>query len=140
MIFGEPQSIILADLSATLTATPNTGYEFIRWKGCQAQEGNICYIKPASKMTVSAFFKKLPKYNLKVTKNTLGSITSSPEGLNCPDKKKMCSVKIVKGTEVTLTPVPEQGRSFNGWTGACSGLDPCTFLMDGNKGVGAMFQ
>jgi hypothetical protein len=91
-------------------------------------------------MTVSAVFKKLPKYTVKITKNTLGSITCTPAGLNCPDKKKSCTVKFVKGTKVTLIPVPQQGRSFAGWTGTCSGLDPCKLLMDGNKGVGAIFQ
>ena len=126
--------------SAKLTATPNPGYEFIRWTGCQAPEGNICYIKPTGKMTVKPVFKKLPKFNLKVTKNNLGSVISSPAGLKCPDKKRSCSVKFIKGTQVTLTAAPQAGRSFVGWTGACSGTDPCAFLMDGNKGVGASFQ
>lgn len=149
VISSEPAGILCGGLnkqcissfsSAKLTAIPNPGYELIRWNGCQAPEGNTCYVKPAGKMTVSAAFKKLPKYNLKIIKNTLGSIASTLAGLNYPDHKKSCAVKFVKGTEVTLTPVPKAGRAFGGWTGACSGLDPCTFLMDGNKGVGAMFQ
>ena len=137
---GPSKQCISSFSSAKLTAIPNPGYEFIRWNGCQTPEGINCYIKPAGKMTVSAAFKKLPKYNIKITKNTLGSIVSTPAGLKCPEKKKSCSVKFVKGTEVTVIPVPQAGRTFGGWTGACSGLDPCTFLMDGNKGVGAMFQ
>jgi len=44
--------------SAKLSATPNPGYEFIRWNGCQAPEGNICYIKPIGKMTVSAVLQE----------------------------------------------------------------------------------
>ncbi len=126
--------------SAKLSATPNPGYEFIRWNGCQAPEGNICYIKPIGKMTVSAVFKKLPKYKIKISKNTLGSITSTPAGLNCPDKKKSCVVSFIKGTEVTLNAVPQSGRNFVGWSGACSGTDSCSLLMDGNKGIGANFQ
>lgn len=126
--------------SAKLTATPNAAYEFIRWTGCQAPEGNICHIKPTGKMAVKAAFRKLPKYNLKISKNNLGSVTSSPAGLKCPDKKRSCSVKFTKGTEITLTPVPQTGISFVGWTGACSGTDPCIFRMDSNKLVGAAFQ
>jgi len=49
-------------------------------------------------------------------------------------------VMFTKGTQVTLTPVPQAGRTFVGWSGACSGADPCTLLMDGNKGIGATFQ
>jgi hypothetical protein len=126
--------------SAKLTANPNPGYEFVKWNGCQAPEGNICYIKPTGKTTVKAVFQKLPKYNLKITKNTLGSVTSSPEGLDCPDNKKTCNVKFLKGIEVTLTPLPQQGRTFAGWTGACSGNTGCILLMDGTKRVGATFQ
>ena len=126
--------------SAKLTATPNPGYEFIRWNGCQAPEGNICYIKPTGKMTLSAVFKKLPKFKIKISKNTLGSITSTPAGLNCPDKKKSCAVSFIKGTEVTLNAVPQSGRNFAGWSGACSGTDSCQLLMDRNKGLGANFQ
>jgi hypothetical protein len=49
-------------------------------------------------------------------------------------------VRFIKGAQVTLTPLPQAGRSFVGWTGACSGNDSCTILMDDKKGVGAMFQ
>jgi len=141
IVCGGPNRQCLSSFSsAKLTGTPNPGYEFIRWNGCQAPEGNICYIKPTGKMTVNAVFKKLPKYNVKISKNNLGSITSIPGGLKCPDKKRSCSVKFVKGTQVTLTALPQAGRSFGGWTGACSGFEPCTFLVDGNKGIGAMFQ
>ena len=126
--------------TAKLTATPNAGYEFIKWTGCQSSEGNICYIDASGKMSLKAVFKKLPKFTVRITKNKLGSITSLPEGLKCQDKKTKCSTSFVKGTAVTLTPVPQEGRTFAGWTGACSGFDPCAFTLDGNKGVGATFQ
>lgn len=141
ILCGGPNKQCLSSFSsAKLTATPNAGYEFIKWNGCQAPEGNVCLIKPTGNMTVSALFKKLPKYNLKITKNTLGSVISKSAGLNCQDKKKSCTVKFTKGTEVTLNAVPQQGRSFAGWTGACLGTDVCSLLMDDNKGVGATFQ
>ncbi len=126
--------------SAKLTATPNTEFEFIKWVGCQAPEGNVCYLKPSGKVTVKAVFKKLPKFNIKITKDKFGSITSAPDGLKCKDNAKVCNVKFFKGTPVTLTSVPQPGRSFAGWTGACGGVAPCRLLMDGNKAVGASFQ
>ena len=141
IVCGGPNNKCISSFSmAKLTASPTPGYEFIRWNGCQAPEGNVCNIKPTGAITLTAAFKKLPKYTVKIVKTPFGSITSTPAGINCTDKKKSCSVKFVKGTEVTLSPVPQQGRSFGGWTGACSGFDPCTFLMNGNKGVGAVFQ
>jgi hypothetical protein len=41
---------------------------------------------------------------------------------------------------VTLNSVPQSGRNFAGWSGACSGTDSCQLLMDRNKGLGANFQ
>ncbi len=125
---------------ATLTATPLPGYGFIKWMGCQMPEGNICSLKPTRKMTVQAVFRKLPKYTLTIRKNTLGSIASAPPGLLCGDPKRSCSGRFARGTAVTLTPLPQAGRSFAGWTGACSGTGPCTVLMDGHQGLGATFQ
>jgi hypothetical protein len=126
--------------SAKLTATANSGFEFVKWNGCPAPEGNMCLLKPTGKVTASAVFRKLPKYKLMITKNTIGSVFSTPAGLKCPDRKSKCEVRFIKGAQVTLTPLPQAGRSFVGWTGACSGNDSCTILMDGKKGVGAMFQ
>ncbi len=137
---GPNRQCIASFSSAKLTATPNAGYEFIKWVGCPSGQGSECTINPTSKMTIQAVFKKLPKYTLKVTKDKLGSVSSSPAGLKCPASKKTCSVKFDKGTEVTLTPTPQPGRTFAGWTGACSGFDPCVIQTDGNKGVGATFQ
>jgi hypothetical protein len=137
---GANKQCVSSFSSAKLTATPNPGFEFVKWNGCQAPEGNICYIKPTGKMTLSAVFKKIPKYKLKISKNKLGSITSVPAGLNCPDRKNSCEAMFLKGTQVNLTAVPQVGHTFAGWTGACSGVDACILNMDGGKGVGALFQ
>ena len=126
--------------SATLTANPNAGYEFIKWTGCPAPNGNTCLITPTRNMTVYAVFKKLPRFAIRVMKDKFGAVTSKPAGLNCPERKKSCTAKYTKGTEVTLYPVPAEGRTFVGWTGACGGLGDCTLNMDGNKGVGATFR
>lgn len=126
--------------SVKLTAKANDGYEFINWVGCSRPEGNVCKIDPTGKVIMKAVFKKLPKYKLKITKNTLGSITSSNGYLNCPDKKKICMLNLSKGTEVTLTPVPQAGKSFSGWNGACSGVNVCVLRMDGPKNITALFE
>jgi hypothetical protein len=123
-----------------LNATPNAGFYLKKWINCPNPSGDSCSVAIDKARTIKPDFRSLPKYSLKVTKNALGSITSDPIGLKCPDKKKSCSAKFTKGTQVTLTPIPQAGRSFAGWTGACSRLNACTVVMDGGKGVGAMFQ
>ncbi len=141
ILCGGRRKQCVADFSdATLTATPDAGYEFVRWLGCPSAQGDVCRLSPTGKMTLQAIFKKRPVYTLKVTKDQRGAVISSPAGLKCPDRMKSCSVKFVSGTEVTLIPVPQSGRTFAGWTGACAGTDLCTLRMDGNRAVGATFQ
>ena len=44
------------------------------------------------------------------------------------------------GTTVTLTAVPSNGYTFNGWSGGgCSGSDPCTLTMNADTTVTASF-
>ncbi len=126
--------------TVTLTATPNAGYGFRNWTGCPSSNGPVCTLKLNGPATVEANFAKLPKYALKVTKTSNGKITSTPRGLNCGYNVKTCSARFVSGTAVTLTATPKAGKTFTGWTGACSGAADCSVSMDGNQGVGAAFQ
>lgn len=43
------------------------------------------------------------------------------------------------GTPVTLTAPPVAGFAFNGWSGACTGVNPCNVIMDANKAVTANY-
>jgi len=123
-----------------LMATPNAGYTLVRWVGCPNPVGNTCHFTLTAKTTVKPVFGKLPRYSLRIAKNPLGSILGSPAGLKCPDRQKTCTAKFFKGTDVTLTPVPQPGRTFAGWSGDCSGTAPCNLQMDGNKRVVALFR
>lgn len=77
-------------------------------------------------------------YNLKVYLMGDGSgITiSTPPGINCGTD---CSESYSEGTTVTLTPIPDEGSSFTGWSGACSGTGTCQVSMTSNKAVTAKF-
>ena len=125
----------------TLTAAPKAGYYTKGWSGCTSSTGDSCVLTiGGAPMGVSATFAPTPKFNLRVTKNKLGSVTSDPAGINCKANVTSCSTKIFSGTKVTLTATPIAGRTFVGWTGACSGKDVCSLTMDGSKGVNATFQ
>ncbi len=66
-----------------------------------------------------------------------GTITSSPYGILCgPD----CSAEFAKGTKVTMTPVPERGSVFSGWTGGCKGVQACTVTMNSDITATAAFD
>ena len=112
------------DAAIVLTATPQEGYDFVRWTGCQTPQGTSCSLvlnQPTT--TIKALFRAKPKYPLKVTKTRYGSISSTPKGLQCGNNTRSCSHAFVTGTEVILTATPQEGRTFSGWGGACTGSD-----------------
>lgn len=48
----------------------------------------------------------------------VGSVTSTPVGVDCSD---VCSVPLDQGSKVTLTATPGPDSRFMGWSGACKG-------------------
>jgi len=66
-----------------------------------------------------------------------GTVTSSPEGINCG---ATCSASFNSNTAVTLTATATTGSTFTGWSGSCTGTDPCTVTMDAAKSVTANFS
>ncbi len=70
------------------------------------------------------------QYTLTTNTSGQGSVTLSPSGGT-----------YVEGTTVTLTPVPDAGWEFTGWSGDLSGSDnPATIVMNSNKTVTATFS
>jgi len=66
-----------------------------------------------------------------------GTVTSSPSGINCP---QTCTANFTKGTAVVLTATPEDGTTFAGWSGACTGIEKCSLDMAANATVTATFE
>lgn len=64
-------------------------------------------------------------------------VKSDIAGIACGYKLERCHAAYPPGTKVTLTATTVTGYSFNGWTGACSGVSPtCTIIIDKDTGVG----
>jgi predicted outer membrane repeat protein len=75
-------------------------------------------------------------YQLSVTKTGAGSgqVTSSPAGIDCGDT---CSVYLQEDSTITLTAIPDEGSTFSGWSGDCSGTEDCVVQMVAAKTVTA---
>ncbi len=72
-----------------------------------------------------------------ITGTGSGSVTSSPEGINCPGD---CFGEYSPGTVVSLTAIPGPDSSFSGWEGDCSGDGPVmTVTMSDFKFCTAIF-
>lgn len=65
-----------------------------------------------------------------------GTVSSSPVGITCGQD---CSAAYERGTVVTLAAGAMPGSAFVGWTGDCTGSDPCEISMDAPKAVTATF-
>ncbi len=65
-----------------------------------------------------------------------GTITSNPGGIDCGAS---CSAAFAHGASVTLTATKDVSSDFVGWSGACSGVGPCTVALDADKTATATF-
>jgi hypothetical protein len=75
---------------------------------------------------------------LSVTKTGGGSgtVSSAPGGIICGVS---CEAVFEEGTAISLTAVADSGSEFTGWSGACSGTGPCTFILGEGAEIVANF-
>jgi hypothetical protein len=120
----------------TLTATPASGSVFAGWSGGCSGTGS-CVVKITKNISVTATFAP-HSVNLTVNKHGNGKVVSIPSGIDCGAS---CSGSYLIGSIVTLTPNPESGYNFLGWSGGgCSGLESCTVALNASAAVTANFS
>jgi uncharacterized repeat protein (TIGR02543 family) len=124
--------------NVTLTATPDSGSAFGGWSGNVTGSSSTIIITIDSNKSVISTFNTL--YTLTVIKSGTGAgtITSSPDGIDCG---ATCSYQFVSGTSVTLTATPDSSSVFSGWSGdvTCS-CSTIIVTMDSNKSVTTTFN
>ncbi|GEM_PF-5535918 len=120
-----------------LTAVSNTDSAFTGWSGSCTGTGT-CVLTSAGSTT--ATFTLIPpnSYSIGITKSGLGKVTSSVGSINCGNA---CVGTVISGQSVTLTAIPDTNAVFTRWTGVdnCSTYTTCTFILDDNISVGAIF-
>ena len=125
--------------TVTLTATAQQGSTFNGWAGACSGNGATCQVTITELTGVTANFTALTpgtSNTLYVTSTGGGAVTSSPTGINCGTK---CDADFDSAKVVTLTPNPDQGLTFNGWRGACTGTGTCQIPMTNDRAVMAAF-
>lgn len=77
------------------------------------------------------------RYLLTVETTMGGNVASTPLGVACPAN---CSESYLPGTPVSLNAVPNNGWTFSGWRGDCSGTgNPYNLVMNENRSCHADF-
>jgi hypothetical protein len=76
---------------------------------------------------------------LTVDESGQGTVTSADGEINCTNGSGSCSATYSSGASVTLTATPASNYVFSGWSGACSGANPCSLTMSTNLTATAAF-
>ena len=122
--------------SVTITATPATGYHFVKWTASAGTLANstsatTTFTVPASNATVTATFAK-NTYTLTTAVATYGTGTVTGGGT------------YNHGTAVTITATPAEGYYFAGWTASTGSVanplaTTTTYTITSNATVTATF-
>jgi hypothetical protein len=133
----------LKGTTVTLTGTPGTHTEAVKWAGCDTvtAEGK-CLVAMNSAHSVTATFNLEPQYieySVSVQKKGTGqgTITSVPGGIDCGTD---CSETYVNKTRLTLIAEPAPGSVFDYWAGGgCAGTGPCEATIVSSRLIKAHF-
>lgn len=132
-----------------LVAAPAPGSIFAGWSGGCSGTGR-CTVTVTGNIAVTATFappapteppeppESPPGFALTVNKTGRGTVSSDPPGIDCG---QTCSGSYPSDASVTLTPIPDPGSSFLGWSdGICSGLGSCMVALSADTSVTANFS
>ncbi|OGR10329.1 MAG: hypothetical protein A2341_24055 [Deltaproteobacteria bacterium RIFOXYB12_FULL_58_9] len=132
----------------TLSAAAGASSTFAGWSGDGASCGTAatCVVTMNAAKSVTATFNTTgPSYTLTVDPTTgsgLGTVTSSPPGINCGSGGSDCTESYVSGTTITLTAAPNAISNFTGWGGdkdTCTTATTCVLTMNLARNVTAKF-
>jgi len=141
---------ITSGTQVTLTATPNTGSEFVGWSGaCSGTAACVLSISETKNATATFNTVAQPpagKVQLTVTSTSdneggTGRVVSKPGGVSCAAGGSKCSKLYSIGRTVKLIAKPAANSDFAGWGGACSGTDRiCVLTLAQSQSVFASFS
>ena len=86
----------------TITATPEEGYEFVRWEGSDSSENSLIITLNGDE-TISALFEVKLQYTLIVTAGHGGTVSSNGGTFN-------------QGEEVVVSAISDNGWRFKKWS------------------------
>ena len=136
---GTCSAVYLSGSSVTMNATAAAGSTFSGWSGA-CSGGNPCNVVMNRNLSPTATFPIIPpNFTLTVRETGQGTVTSTDGTINCTDGSGTCSAVYTGGSSVTLNATSATGWTFTGWSGPCSGRNPCNVTMNSNLSATATF-
>jgi List-Bact-rpt repeat protein len=86
---------------------------------------------------IAALVAAPAKPTLTVVVNGDGGVSSRPAGISCPST---CTLRVKKGTKVTLTATPAAGSTFSRWSAPCGTATTCTVTVTRSTSLRAAFK
>ncbi len=131
----------------TLTAAAYSGSTLIGWFNCPANPApNQCRVTMSAARTVTARFNTTTAGKTALTLYKagmgLGTVTSTPAGINCGPTCPASVFNFATGATVVLTAVETTGSTFTGWSGCTvnpANRRQCTVVLNTGKVVSATF-
>jgi hypothetical protein len=127
----DPEKVFYSNGSIVeLTAAPEPGWVFYKWEGDISGNTNPINVSVICHMNITAvFINKFHTLDVVICPVGSGEVNVNPLG---PYKE---------GDIVNLTAIPNQGVTFDRWSGDTMGCDnPTEIVMDANKSIIAIFN
>lgn len=128
--------------AVALTADPDPGFEFKGWGGACSGASLITVVTITNDAHCTATFTRRSS-TLTVSKagHGVGTVASTPRGIDCDLACPGQSADFDPGTVVQLTATPSSADAFTGWSGDCSGTATTTTVtVDVSKNCQATFD
>ncbi len=125
-----PAALTIANSeTVSIKAIPDSNYEFVVWEGSLSGNDNPVDITMTCSKKITANFYR-PIYTLTINPSDGGTTTPS-----------VGNHSYYKGTDVSITAIPDDGWQFDGWSGETVESDNATIplIMDNNKTIQANF-
>jgi len=127
----------------SLLAEAGRESEFDGWSGgCTGNLGCEVVMDVNRSVTATFVAGRSATLTIEVTGDGSGTVTLDPAeaGVSCTTEQGRCTTELSVGSQVSLSADPDEGSDFAGWSGPCSGLGDCAFVLESDATVTAEFD
>ncbi|NBQ87807.1 MAG: DUF4214 domain-containing protein, partial [Betaproteobacteria bacterium] len=124
----------------SLRPLADAGQRFVGWGGACSGAGACTVTLDAARSVSAQFASGAQLLSLAKSGTGRGSVTSTPNLIDCGPLCQNAAASVDAGTTITLRAVPDANSRFAGWSGACSGSADCVITAQTGGGAATVLQ